>query len=301
MSQFIYTPTKHQVFNSFDDHGISLGLERLLGETNVQYKQRLIDVMAHRANCTQQGLIWGITRELGLSLYDAMTVECLTDANGDYLLTQPAIEFEGNICRIISDANPNNQTVLQEVDLFDRSSSNYYLGGLIDTINNTGYFTATISSEADPWSRSMCIFKQSNIKKVVYESLDSSANKFKLKYNDIVAGTVSVQSGSLVSRKSTADLVLKPGDYHVDLSSGLLSMRGIGDTDGRIRYQYRENPITFGASPVIVNSLQRDPFRKKLFVQVENELGEEFDSFLTNFGLSTINELYSVVPMYWGK
>jgi len=300
MTLTIATPELHQVFNSFDDHGIFFDLSRLTGESNHSYKQRMLDVMAHRAGSTYQGLIYGITRELGLSLYEAMTVSCLKDANDDYLLTNPAIVFDGSSCYLYSDFDPSVRTVLLEIDLFDKSSSNYFLGGLIDTINATGYFLATISSEADAWSRSMCIFNQSNTETIVSESLDTSANKLKLLNDDIVKGSLGLESSTLTYRKNTAAEVLKTGDYHVDLSSGLVTMRGLGSPIDRIRYRYRKSPFTFLARPVIIGNLQQGPLREKLFERVEDELDNEFDGMISLFGLDVINELYSVSPIFWG-
>ena len=44
------TPRRRQVFNEFDSYGTLLGLERLPGERNPEYKKRLLDVFARRAS-----------------------------------------------------------------------------------------------------------------------------------------------------------------------------------------------------------------------------------------------------------
>ena len=64
------TPTVYNVWNCFDEFGLLLGLPRIAGENNRQYKARLLDVYANPANSTYQGLINGISRELGVSQND---------------------------------------------------------------------------------------------------------------------------------------------------------------------------------------------------------------------------------------
>ena len=78
-----------------------------------------------------------------------MEVSCLKDSNGEYLLTNPSIDFKGNICCLVEDADPQNYTVYQEIDLYDHTEDTWYLGGLIEAINSTGYFSATLLNNTD--------------------------------------------------------------------------------------------------------------------------------------------------------
>ncbi|MNQ18730.1 hypothetical protein D3C85_317820 [compost metagenome] len=57
----------HHVWNFFDEFGLVLDTPRLYGETNRDYKRRLLDVFRHPANAAERGLYNGIARELGLS------------------------------------------------------------------------------------------------------------------------------------------------------------------------------------------------------------------------------------------
>lgn len=56
----------HHVWNFFDEFGLLLATPRLFGETNKEYKQRILDVFRRQASSTKRGLYHGITRELGL-------------------------------------------------------------------------------------------------------------------------------------------------------------------------------------------------------------------------------------------
>jgi hypothetical protein len=63
-------PATFEYYNRFDDFGAMLDLPRLPGEKNHPYRERIKDVMVHRASCTYPGLLNGILRELDLSYDD---------------------------------------------------------------------------------------------------------------------------------------------------------------------------------------------------------------------------------------
>ena len=60
-------PEAHNIWNHFDEFGLLLGLDRIPGEKNKQFKARLIDVYTNPANSTLSGLEYGISRELGVN------------------------------------------------------------------------------------------------------------------------------------------------------------------------------------------------------------------------------------------
>ncbi|MFA5746179.1 MAG: hypothetical protein WC932_04980 [archaeon] len=61
-----YDQELHNVWNWFDEYGLVLDTERLLGEPNEEYQARLLNVMKFRANSTTQGVIDGVTQSLDL-------------------------------------------------------------------------------------------------------------------------------------------------------------------------------------------------------------------------------------------
>ena len=74
----VSTPEIYNIWNCFDEFGLLLGLPRIPGERNYEYKQRLLDVYINPANATYIGLKNGISRELGLSAAD-IEIERLSD------------------------------------------------------------------------------------------------------------------------------------------------------------------------------------------------------------------------------
>lgn len=62
--------------NTIDLWGARLDTDRLPGESNVAYRDRLLDVFVHRGGADHQGLLNAITRDLDLTSYDqALVIE----------------------------------------------------------------------------------------------------------------------------------------------------------------------------------------------------------------------------------
>lgn len=71
-------PEEYNIWNHFDEFGLLLGLPRIPGEKNADYKIRLLDVYTNPANSTYSGLRYGIARELGIT-YSDVTINTLVD------------------------------------------------------------------------------------------------------------------------------------------------------------------------------------------------------------------------------
>ena len=67
-------------WSQWTNFGFILGLERIRGEDIASYRDRLLDVMVHRAGPSHLGLAHGINRELGLTFTDGAIV--ITLVNG---------------------------------------------------------------------------------------------------------------------------------------------------------------------------------------------------------------------------
>lgn len=68
----------HHIWNIFDEFGMLLGVKRLVGERNEAFKNRILDVFKNPGGAHKQGLINGISRDLGLSK-DEVKLGSLTD------------------------------------------------------------------------------------------------------------------------------------------------------------------------------------------------------------------------------
>lgn len=298
MTRTTATPEAYSVFNEFDRHGVLLDLPRVDRERNPEYKRRLLDVFVNRSSSTYRGLINGITRRLGLSIYDAMTISPVVDSDDDPLLSSPAIEFIDTRCRLYRDYI--NEDILLDIDRYTRNAGGWTLGELRDTINGTGYFTATLSSDAEEKTRSMVIFNQESVNLVENEGISGSGSVIVLENNNLVEGTVTVESGNLRSRVSSESELTSIGSYTIVHKDGVVISRGAPSPGSVIRYKYRNDSFIAQASPVIIHNLQSDTFRNYMFENT-GEDNEDNYGLPTKLGADVINELMSVYPANYGE
>lgn len=102
-----YDMIQHHVWNAFDEFGLLLGLYRLNGERNKEFKARILDVFANPANSTKDGLINAISRELGVDKNE-ITINELSDvAFKDSLLNDDGSPTQ----KLISYAQKTNKTL----------------------------------------------------------------------------------------------------------------------------------------------------------------------------------------------
>lgn len=299
MTSYTGTPVRHQVFNELDRLGLLLGLARLENEANPAYKQRLMDVMVHRANSTYLGLIHGVTRELGLSIQDALRIIPIKDGDGAFLVPVPAVVFKETKCYLYSDYSEG--TLITTLDRYDTEGDSWTLGDLRDQINATGYFTATILNNLDVTTRAMCIFNQSSYEIVSSEDISGSGVVIKLENRNIVENSLVISSPNLVTKVASQVAITKRGDFYVDNTNGIIYSYTAPATGDVVRYEYISDNFVAQMSPVIIHSLQSNDFKTKMFEQLVDGDGNTINGLPTRLGADIINELLSVYPTSWGS
>lgn len=286
------------VFNQFDEHGLVVGLPRLRGEPNWQYKRRILDVFANRAGAHYRGLVNGITRELGLELFSPMQLNPRRSlSTGKFFAPDPYIQFDGVWIYLYSDYAGG--VLDHKIDRYAGGGNYEHLGRLVDFINQTTYFEASLESPDYYYLKSMTIINQSN-RLLATAPLEPSP-KQKLPNSRIVESSVLFSDlETLHIKASDASQVNQPGEYYLDTHNGILTTHRAPPADASARYEYTEFPFKPLASPVILHNINDDNFRVKMFDQVLQDDGSFSHGLPTEIGVDIVNELMSVVPMYWG-
>lgn len=292
MTNITLTPERHQVWNEYDRTGLLLGLSRLPGEKNKDYKQRLMDVMVNRANASYRGLINGITRELGLSISETLRIRPTTSG------TMPAVVFQDTKCYVYDDYG--NDSLALTMDRYEYNESYWTINQVANGISGTGLFSVEILDTSLSSSRSMTIFNQSSIDIVTSEDISNAGGRYDLAHTNLITGTVSVSSPNLKRRRTSQTDLQVIGDYYIDLVNGTLYMIGQAAAGSVIRYQYRNDDFIVLSSPVIIHNLQSTDFQTKMFNQTTESDGNIISSTPTTLGADIINELLSVYPSSWG-
>lgn len=292
----VYTPEQHQVWNQYDDLGLLLDLPRIQGEVNSIYKQRLFDVFVNRANSTYRGLINGITRELGLSLYHAMTITPVW--HGDGLRgPNPAVIFDETKCYIYADYV--NDSPIATLDRFEKTGS-WTMEELAGDINSTGYMYAFIQTGVSESTRSMEIFNQKSIDLVISEELDKGGPVINLNNKNLLSDSITVSSNNLRERVDSQVDLVKNGQYYINSDLGIVYSFDAPEAGSVIRYEYRNDNLEVMASPVIIHNLQSLDFKEKMFEQILMDDGTYINGAPTGLGADIVNELLSLFSLSYG-
>jgi hypothetical protein len=290
-------PTQKDIWNEFDELGAIVSLERSKGEENWEFRRRIFDTLVNRANASYRGLVNGVTRELGLSLYDCLSIVPKTNSDDSFLAADPCVRFEGAYVYLYSDYT--NGILDHKIDRYEQGGNYEHLYRLVDFINQTVYFEAHLVPGVDRNARSMVLFNQSNRKRDTNDVPQST--KFKLENPYIVDGTLYFSDRSVFAvEKSTEAEVMSPGEFYVNYQTGMVVCNQVPDQGAWARYYYTETPFVAKASPVVLVDINQESFKVKMFEQILQDDGTFEHGLPTKLGADLINELLSVVPMYWG-
>ena len=291
------------IFNTFDEHGVLLGLERLRGEKNRDYKQRLMDVGVNRANSTYAGLINGLNRELGLTTYD--TIEVLVSgviAEG----AVPAVFVDHASITLYEDYLTD--AIDTEIEVYDKEKDNYAhkISDVVTAINASTNFSCTLADalRADDFSMTL-IHQDSNVE--VFDEIVLMSNRFFISNSDIITGTISFSEVDVFyNRVDDPDTSLMvAGDYFLDNATGELIVKNIPSGSGTISYTYRDvkaaSPFTLVTSPVLIKDVNDDVFQNRMHDQFISPTGEEYGGLPKSEYVDIVREVLSKRGLYWGK
>jgi hypothetical protein len=170
----------------------------------------------------------------------------------------------------------------------------------VDFINTTIYFEAHLISGVDENTRSMVLFNQSNRETVDAEEIPAST-RFRLEKPYLVQNSLFFSDRDVfATERSTVAEVSSVGDFYVDRQTGIVTCTQVPPSGTWARYQYTSYPFRAKASPVILTDINLDSFKIKMFEQILQDDGTYEHGLPTILGAELINELVSVVPMYYG-
>lgn len=287
------------IFNSLDEHGRLVGLPRLKGEKNKNYKQRLLDVGVHKANSSYDGLINGINRDLGLTYYDAMTIDISVPVSAGYV---PSIVIDHATLTLYKDFY--SETIDLEIELYDKNKTNSArkLSDVVSAILTSTHFTATLVDASKQDEDAIMLIHQDSNQEVFSETIPIS-NRFFLNNRDIINGTVSFSEIDVFHTKvSTQDLaIMNNGDYNINYETGEITVKSTPSGSGTVSYKYMDIPFSVIASPTVIKDTNDDVFKSRLFDQRMLPNGTKISELPTSEYVSIVEEVMAARALYWGK
>ena len=191
-----------------------------------------------------------------------------------------------------------------EIELYDstRVGSAKTLSDVVDAVNTSTHFTATLLDAPKGYEPSITLIHQdSNVE--VYNETVQSSNIFHLDNVNIIPGTISFSEiGAFYTRLETYDLsTMSSGEYYIDYDSGKIVVKSVPSGTGTVSYKYRDIPMSLKASPVIIKNVNDDVFQNRLYDQFLAPDGSEYGGLPTSENVDILQEVMSKKGLYWGK
>lgn len=304
---------RRNVFGPLDELGLILDLKRLPGERNADYRRRLFRVFTRRTDSTYQGLLNGITYELGLDFYDLMNIDFIggpLDVGLQVGQTpQPRVVIKDGALTLYGHYVDNDEFFIVQIDnkpqINLRKIEYREVPDLVTAINSTGIFTATqlTTLDGEDWSYTI---SNTDTNVWVNEEVVPSSTRFTLENSPLNAGMFFFGERRIFrTLKDSESELSQPGDFYVDVDTGEVVSTSLPSGAGKVRYQYRDIPKDLEASPVSISHIGSLEMSRYFFTQLELQY---FDTPLQRFvnnlptteAIEVINELYRASNNYWG-
>ena len=293
-------PTKQSVLNQFDFLGDMVSLRRISGESNADYKQRIMDVSVHPGGPTYSGVINSLTRDFGLVRENAILIELNLDSSGSPVASNPRVDVLPQKVVLYSDWRPDGtETVDMEIRTYKTDDTGYFLEDLVAAINTSTCFTASLYSGIRPNLHSSNLLMSSS-DNIVRGDLINGSNYTDLSATYIVQDSLSFDETDIFDTEVFTTPAAS-GEYQIDYTNGKVYTYDIPSGLSGVYYHHGLFPMTVDYSPIRIYSLHDDDFTDELF-QVETlDSGDETKGLPNTEGAEVYHQLYTEVKVFWGE
>lgn len=293
-------PEKKSIINAFDLAADIVSLDRIEGETNASYKQRIMDVSVNPGGPTYNGFVNNLTRELGFSKDKAILIELKQNSAGENIARNPRVDILANRVVLYSDWRPDGTEVIDKtIRIYKTTDTGYMLNGLVAAINTSSCFTASIYSGVRSNLHSSTLIRGSTDVYALRDPIESS-NFTDLTGENIVEGSLIFEEDS-VFRTEVTTTPSSEGEYKVDYTNGKIYPYNMPSGTLGVTYHYSLFPFTVYFSPVQFFSLQDEDFLDELFHQETLDSGETQRALPNSEGSEVLHQLFEENKVFWGE
>jgi len=293
-------PTSKNVVNHFDLISDIVSLKRLDGETNVDFKQRTMDVAIHPDGGTYDGVINGITRALGYAREHAITITLKLDSAGDPLARNPRVEILANKVILYHDYRADGtQNIDDTIRTFKPEDTGYFLDDLITEINTSVYFSATIIAGMRANMHSTNLLQENSDVYVQGDLIRSDSISY-LSQQYLVEDSLVFDE----DKPFRTEVLVTPasdGEYKIDRINGRIYVYTIPQGNLGVSYHAANFPFKVDYSPVKIYTLQDDDFQYELFKHETLDSGDETNTLPNQEGSEIFHQLFKETEVFWGE
>lgn len=299
-TEYIGTPTAKNVVNHFDLIADVVSLGRIDGESNVEFKQRIMDVAVHPGGGTYDGVINGITRALGYSREKALTIELKLDSSGEPIARNPRVEILANKVILYSDHRPDGtETIDKTIRIYQSDDDGYFISDLVTEINSSTCFSATLESDIRPNMHSTNLVRGNTDIHIVGDPIRTDTLTY-LSEQNIVEGSVFFEEDTIFKTEVSGTPAAE-GEYKIDRVNGKIYTYSIPRGNLGVSYHAAAFPFEVDYSPVKIYTLQDDDFQYELFNHETLDNGEEANALPNKEGSEVFHQLFLEADIFWGE
>jgi len=293
-------PEKKSIVNSFDLAADLVSLDRIEGETNADFKQRIMDASVNPGAPIYDGFVNNLTRELGFSKDRAILIELKQNSAGDVIARNPRVDVLANRVVLYSDWRPDGTAVIDKtIRTYKTTDTGYMLDGLVAAINTSSCFTASMYSGVRSNLHSSNLIRGTTDVYSLRSPIDSS-NFTELVGEHIVEGSLVFEEEDIF-KTEVATTPTAEGEYKVDYENGRIYPYSTPSGTLGVTYHYGLFPFVVYFSPVQFFSLQDEDFLDELFHLETLDSGEEQRGLPNKEGSEIFHQLFEETKVFWGE
>lgn len=300
IAQVEVTPVRRNVVNKFDSQGNLLTVDRLPVETNAEFRQRMLDMSVHRGDPTYEGLINNLSRAFGCPRYHALTIDLTVGSDGSPLAPRGRVDILADRVVLYSDwQSSDTYTIDAEINIYDLGADGFYLNELVNEINSSQYFTASIQTGVRSNIHSSNLVRGTSYNSAVTEYIYGHT-QHKFQNTHIIPETLWFSEEKNVFTTEVSTEPAADGEYYVDYINSYVVTYNIPSGEGICGYAWNDFPMKVDASLVHAYSFQDENFTKKLFHQEQTDAGD-VNGLPNKEGAEIFHQLYKEANIFWGE
>ncbi len=293
-------PQVRNITSSIDLQANLISLDRLNGESNSDYRDRMWDVSVHRGGPLYEGVVNNIARELGMLRSRALTIDLKKNSDGSPIAPSPRVDILANRVVLYSDWRPNGTAIIdKEIRIYQLDDSGYYLDDLAAAINISEYFSATLDASIRPNTISNTLIRGTSNLFVPDERVRADGIT-KLNYDCIVRNSVSFIEKEIFTKEITGTPSVD-GEYSIDYTAGEVQVYLLPSGRNSCSYMTAVFPMIVDSVPVQIFTFQDDDFQYELFEKTTLSSGTIAKTVPNIEGSEIYHQLFKETQVFWGK
>lgn len=294
------TPTKKTIVNNFDYIGDVVSMERINGESNLDFKKRIWDKTVHPGGASYEGVVNEIGRKLGLLRKSTLIINLKLNSAGEPIAISPRVDILANRVILYSDWRPNGTAIIdEEIRTYQNSDSGFYLNDLVSLINQSECFSAVLASNIRPNDFSSCLVRKTSTERIPLDYIKPDRFQF-LDYRYLSRNSITFEERTIFETEVTGE-PSQAGEYKVDYTTGTITSFSTPSGNNGCSYHYNIFPMELDSVPIQVFSLQDENFTTELFEKELSPSGEEINSLPNEEGSEIYHQLFMKTKVFWGK